>query len=340
MLTNIIKKYIPVSFKILLKKLIIIVSANIQYLLSHFEKNDISIYHNFMPPPNGGGNQFLSALRLEFESRGLRVENNKISKTTKLCIINSYNFDFYRLKRFSKSNCFIVHRVDGPLSVYRNTGIENDAYINSINRKYANVTAFQSSYSMEKHRELGMSFNNPQIINNAVDPSVFNMDNKSSFNKEKIRIISTSWSDNMNKGFDIYKWVGENINWKKYEYTFIGRTPIDLGQIIVKPPTSSNLVAQQLKLNDIYIMASKYESCPNSVIEALACGLPVVYLDSGATAEIVKNGGVGFRKKEEIIDTINLVVDNYRYYQLQIKTRSISEISDMYLKYYTKDEMV
>ena len=60
---------------------------------------DISFFHNFMPPPTGGGHQFLRALWREFERRGIRLENNTISKTTRMCIFNSFNFDITRLRK-------------------------------------------------------------------------------------------------------------------------------------------------------------------------------------------------------------------------------------------------
>lgn len=45
---------------------------------------------------------------------------------------------------------------------------------------------------------------------------------------------------------------------------------------------------------DIYIMTKHNDPCPNTVIEALSCGLPVVYVNSGGVPELVGNEcGVG-----------------------------------------------
>ena len=80
---------------------------------------DLALFHEFAPPPTGGGHQFLRALVAELERRGLVVELNRISRGTPVCLFNSFNFDFRRLRRFARADCRMVHRVDGPIGVYR-----------------------------------------------------------------------------------------------------------------------------------------------------------------------------------------------------------------------------
>ena len=57
-----------------------------------FSSADLSIFHEFEPPPAGGGHQFLRAFMRQADARGLRVENNTISRTTRACLFNSFNF--------------------------------------------------------------------------------------------------------------------------------------------------------------------------------------------------------------------------------------------------------
>jgi glycosyltransferase involved in cell wall biosynthesis len=45
---------------------------------------------------------------------------------------------------------------------------------------------------------------------------------------------------------------------------------------------------------DIYVMSSNTEGLPLSVLEAMACGLPVVTTEAGGVVDIVKNGENGF----------------------------------------------
>src|SRR5512147_1671510 len=79
------------------------VRTNVDWLTSRRGRADLAVFHEFVAGPWGGGNQFLRALVQEFESRGLRVEANKISGGTEVCLFNSFNFDFDRLRRFARS---------------------------------------------------------------------------------------------------------------------------------------------------------------------------------------------------------------------------------------------
>src|SRR5690606_38202825 len=52
-------------------------------------------------------------------------------------------------------------------------------------------------------------------------------------------------------------------------------------------------VQQQLQLIDIYVAASRKESFGVAVIEASACGLPVVVSDADGLSEVVDDGVTG-----------------------------------------------
>ena len=55
----------------------------------------------------------------------------------------------------------MVHRVDGPIGVYRGFDDGTDVRIVEINRELADATIFQSRYSLDKHRELGLELRRP-----------------------------------------------------------------------------------------------------------------------------------------------------------------------------------
>ena len=50
----------------------------------------------------------------------------------------------------------MVHRVDGPIGVYRGFDDGTDARIAEINRELADATVAQSRFSLDAHRELGI----------------------------------------------------------------------------------------------------------------------------------------------------------------------------------------
>lgn len=299
----------------------------------NFRRADIAIFQEFAPPPGGGGNQFLRALWGEFEQKGFKVENNTISLTTRACLFNSYNFDFDRLKRFHRKNCRMVHRVDGPISIYRSRDDGTDRKIFAMNQEFADATVFQSKYSMEKHAELGMDFKNPVVIHNAASPKIFHARDRIPFDrKRRIRIFSASWSDNINKGSDVYQWLEDKLDWERFEFTFAGRSPIPFRRIKMVEPLPSDELAGLMRQHDIFISASKYESCPNIILEALSCGMPVIYHNSGGTPEIVGEAGFGFASMEEIPCLLNRLVNEHEVRAGKIRLPQLYGVAMQYLQ--------
>lgn len=294
---------------------------------------DISFFHDFMPPPTGGGHQFLRALWREFAKRGIRLENNTISKTTRACLFNSFNFNFKRLRHLRRHGCRMIHRVDGPLAVYRGFDDGTDRDIFEFNQKNADATIFQSQYSLAKHRELGFDFVLPVVIPNAADPDIFHSRARQPFNVDrKIRLISVSWSDNLNKGALIYQWLDVHLDWDRYEYTFVGRSPVSFQNIRTLSPITSEDLSKELCQNDIFITASRNDPCSNSLIEALACGLPALYLNSGGHPEIVGEAGLSFESAAEIPALLDRLTLEYESRQSCIKLPHIAETADRYLE--------
>lgn len=232
-------------------------------------------------------------------------------------------------------NSIFVHRVDGPTFLVRGKDRELDDKVFQINNEIADITVFQSFWSLEKTVELGYEPINPAIIPNAVDSSIFNKDGRVRLSRDrKIRIISTSWSNNPRKGFDTYKWLDKNLDWYRFEYTFVGNIPVDLEFENIKyvPPVPSQELANELKTSDVYIIASKNDPCSNALIEALACGLPALYLNDGGHPELVGYGGLGFNTKEDILPQLERLVEHYETYQNLIVVPNIDDMVNKYLE--------
>lgn len=302
-------------------------------LTSRFTSADLSIFHEFEPPPTGGGHQFLRAFWKQAEAKGLQVENNQISRTTRACLLNSFNFREKRLSIMRRNSILYVHRVDGPIDVYRGRDDGVDKNIHAVNLKVADKTIFQSQYSLEKHLSLGMEFKHPTIILNAADPEIFHSRGRTVFSRDrKTRLIASSWSDNVNKGAAVYQWLDEHLDWEHFEMTFVGRSPVKFKNIRMLPAVDSYRMAELFREHDVYITASKNDPCSNSLIEALTCGLPAVYLQSGGHPEIVKQAGAGFEAAEQIPELLNQLTDQYEAVQSRISIPSIKEVSTQYLK--------
>jgi glycosyltransferase involved in cell wall biosynthesis len=307
--------------------------TEIDWLSSRRGRADVAFFHEFAPPPGGGGHQFLRALERELTGRGLHVETNRLSGATSACLFNSFNFDFARLRRFVRGDCRMVHRVDGPVGVYRGFDDGTDARIAEINRELAHATVFQSQFSLEKHRELGFELRAPVVISNAVDPAIFHPpERREPLVGRKVRLIATSWSDNLRKGGETLAWLDRNLDWDRYELTFVGRSSLPFGGIRTIGPVGSAEVAELLRSHDVYIAASRDDPCSNALLEALACGLPAAFLQSGGHPELVGEGGLPFRADEEIPDTLERLVEGLEGYRAAISIASIASVTDRYLE--------
>lgn len=297
-----------------------------------FTSADLSIFHEFEPPPTGGGHQFLRAFWKQAEAKGLQVENNQISRTTRACLLNSFNFRETRLSLTRRTSVLYVHRVDGPIDVYRGRDDGADKNIHAVNLKFADKTIFQSQYSLEKHLLLGMEFKSPTIILNAADPEIFHSRGRVEFSRNrKTRLIASSWSDNLNKGASVYQWLDEHLDWDRFEMTFVGRSPVTFKNIRMLSAVDSYRMAELFREHDVYITASKSDPCSNSLIEALTCGLPAIYLQSGGHPEIVKQAGAGFEAAEQIPALLDQLIGQYEVFQSNISAPSIKDVSEQYL---------
>lgn len=302
-------------------------------LAGNWRTADLAIFHQFAPPPGGGGHQFLRALWGELARRGLRLENNAVSHTTRAVLLNSFNFDFDRLRRLARPGVRLVHRVDGPIGVYRGRDDGADERIWALNRELAAATVFQSEYSLNKHRELGMEFRDPVVIMNAADPAIFFPGPARDLDPQrKVRLIATSWSDNPNKGAAVFHWLDQHLDRERYDFTFVGRIAAPLRHARVVPPQPSTGVAELLRSHDIYISAGRHEACSNALLEALACGLPALYVRSGSNGELVGEAGFGFDEAEEIPALLDKLAAGYAARRAAIAIPSLAAVAGRYLQ--------
>ena len=304
----------------------------VDWLSSRRGGADLSVFHDYVPPPSGGGNQFIRALSRELQRRGLVLETNRISGDTRTCLFNSFNFDTARLRRFAREDVRMVHRVDGPIGVYRAFDDGTDRRIAELNRTFADATVLQSRYSLEKHVELGLDLRDPVVIPNAPDPEFFYLP---AMRQEPagrpLRVIATSWSDNPRKGADVLAWLDRQLE-EDLDVIFAGRTNAQFERIRVVGPLPSGELADLLRSRDVYLAASRDDPCSNALLEGLACGLPAAYLRSGGHPELVGDGGIGFDDPEELPGVLQRLRNEHAARRAAIRVPSLAEVTDRYLE--------
>jgi glycosyltransferase involved in cell wall biosynthesis len=296
---------------------------------------DVALFHEFAPPPSGGGNQTLRAVTAEIERRGLRVGKNTVTPTTRAVLLNSFNFDLRRLELLAGrvDGVRMVHRVGAVTSLYRGFDDGTDRRVAEINARLADATIAISYATIEMYREIGIELVEPRVIYNGCDDRIFNAAGRELFSRNrKTRLISTSWSDNPRKGGPTYEWLDRNLDWDRYEFTFVGNVSAEFRRIRHVPPVPSHELAALLRAHDIFVTGTEHDAYSNALVEALSCGLPAVYLDSGGSGEAVKDAGFGFREREEVPALLDRLVDEYEVRQAAISLPSLAEVADGYLQ--------
>lgn len=294
----------------------------------------INILYNFAKGfQGGGGNQFSKALKDEWV--GLNVYEEKPEKAD-VILFNSHHQlkQVFKAKRKFPHKIFL-HRIDGPMGIYRPKEKFLDKFIFTVNKFAADGTVFQSKWSKEENKKLfPFSSQYQTVIYNASDSRIFNKDGKTAFNpSSKIKLIAVSWSKNPLKGFDFYEYLDKNLDFAKYQMTFVGRSPVEFKNIKMVEPQMPEKIAEILKQSDIFVFASKFESCSNALIEAISCGLPCVALNSSSNPEVVAKGGELFENSKDLLGKIDKVAKNYWVYQKNLPVFSLEKIAKKYFDF-------
>jgi glycosyltransferase involved in cell wall biosynthesis len=294
----------------------------------------VKILFRFKTGPWGGGNQFLLALKDRLSYAGQLAEDMQEADIT---LFDSFNdADQVLLAKKAYPKIPFVHRINGPISAYRGKGVYVDRLIYALTRHVADGVIFQSNYSMKGNRALGMQIpRHNTVIHNAARP-LFSQGEPLRAQGDKIKIISTSWSSNINKGFDVYRYLDSALDFSRYSMTFVGSSPYKFKNISMIPPQDAPSLLKHLGSHDIYLTASHNDPCSNAVLEALAVGLPVVALRSGGTPELVCAAGAYFDSAMDVQGAIETVVSDIQVYRDQIKRRNIDDACAEYVAFFEK----
>lgn len=295
----------------------------------------VHFVYKFQNGPWGGGNQFLKALRDALECTNNLATN---AEDADVILFNAHQHAASVIGlRNSFPNKIFAHRMDGLYKLYNTPTDKRQDVSIKLNEIAADCTIFQNEWSRQGYIKDNLKTDKPYaIISNAPDKELFHSNYKKS-KSDKIRLVCTSWSINKNKGFDYYKYLDNNLDFNKYSFTYIGNDPkIKFKNIKKIGPLDSTALAKELREYDIFITASKYECCSNSLLEALSTGLPAVGLHSGGTPEIINKGGELFKSKDEALISIDKVSDNLEQYKSNISVQSITKISKYYLDFFSE----
>ncbi len=271
------------------------------------------VYLNFTERqgPYGGANSFLRALTAELGRHGAAFTTDPLAPAD-VALVNALTegMNLERVRALAERGVPIVHRKTG----FRGRGspdlrTEVDGVVVGDRLQieftpYVRHTIFQSHYSRDVFVASG--FEGPHsVISNGVDETQFNTTVMHRWRRPTprtywsrgtpVRVVISTWSTDDSKGFPAYRAVDSAAAGRRdLRVTLVGRVPHGtrfraIHTARARPPRE---LAALLKRQHVVLQLTEHESCSNALIEGINCGLPAVYLDSGANAEVAENYGV------------------------------------------------
>ena len=283
----------------------------------------VSIGTKIQDGPWGGGNLFAKNLsnfllkndhEVRFDLKDEDLDIIILTEPRKTSPSSSFtNYDVLDYLKYKNNSAIVVHRIN-ECDEHKDTSYINK-YITYAN-KASDATIFVSTWIKELYINMGEVNEKPNsVILAGADYELFNNKNYKLWNKsEKIRFATHHWSDNWNKGFEVYKLFDKLLSTKKFgnliEFNFIGRLPegLELNNTIITQPLSGQQLADQIKKSHMYITGSLNEPSGNHHIEAGQCGLPVLYINSGGVKEYCEGYGMEYNIdnfEEILLSSIN-----------------------------------
>ncbi|MBL4747943.1 MAG: glycosyltransferase family 4 protein [Magnetovibrio sp.] len=220
------------------------------------------------------------------------------------------NFALYILRM---RNVPIVHNQNGvfyPGWFAGNCDLQNKRMARTFHK--ADYVFFQSKFcKLSAERYLGPRKGAGEILYNAVDTSFYHpLETPNPIEGRPYRFLLTGKIDDhlyyridssirglaeavklgLDATLDIAGWVAPKAHVQAQALA----NELGVSQrVCLTGPYTQEQATTIYQNSDAYIMTKHNDPCPNTVLEALACGLPVLYSDTGGVAELVGDAGIG-----------------------------------------------
>lgn len=288
----------------------------------------LSIGANIVKGPWGGGNKFSVDLSDYLTNKGWEIINHLKDDNVDIILMTdprknlvSVKYNQIDISKYlcSKPDTIVVHRINNCDESRKTKNLNK--YLTRAN-KIADHTVFISNYLKKAfHKYKLFNDSNSSIIMNGANNKIFNNKNRKKWNgKEPLKIVTHHWSNNYNKGFDIYKEIDaislNKFNGMNIEFCYIGNIPKDFifNNTKIIPPISGKELTDKIKENHIYVTGARGEGAGMHHIEAALCGLPILHINSGAIPEYCKDFGVSFNNTDDLKDNLLKIIKNYNKY--------------------------
>lgn len=226
---------------------------------------------------------------------------------------------------------------------------EKENYKMSLIYHSADYVFWQSNFCKKAAEKfLGKRVGRGEILYNAVDTLLFTPKSKSTNTKFKFLITGNIRKNNNYRISSIIYAIKEIINEdnniqliiagfiEDKNYFKLKIRELKLEDYIIFHDKYSQKDAPKIYQNaDAYITMTFQDNCPTAVLEAMACGLPILYSASGGIPELVdKDSGLGIKVSEnwqikqvpgktEIANGMRVIIENKTKMSQASRTRAV-----------------
>lgn len=257
--------------------------------------------------PYGGGNQWALQMTERLRAGGYSVGYDLDRPTDVIIIVDAIlrgtaSFGLEAIESYvqRRPEALVVHRVNEN-DLRKQTDFMDRAL--AAANALADHTVFISAWLRDYCAERWFDLRKPhRVIVNGADPSVFHPRGGAEWTpRERLRLVTHHWSTHPMKGFDVYEQLDGLIAdgaLPDTELWIIGHRPSEMRWRAARtfPLMAGTQLAAQLRRAHVAITASRWDPGPMHPVEALQCGLPVLYhADGGGIVEQVGGAGIAFR---------------------------------------------